>query len=403
MRKPKEIFLGEFNYPLPDERIARYPVPERDRSKLLIFKNKTIQTEEFKALPDLLNKPTHLVFNNTKVIHARLFFRKTTGAQIEIFCLEPIHPFDYQVNFSEFGSVTWKCIVGNSRKWKNEILKAESIDGQIIINAERIKKDRGNEAIRFSWQPENISFSEVLEIFGKTPIPPYLNRDSEESDSLSYQTIYSKHEGSVAAPTAGLHFTEPLLNRIRQNGIPVTEVTLHVGAGTFVPVKVENGLDHEMHTERFQISKGSLLKLIDNHKHITTVGTTSTRTLESLYWMGVKILTQQPAEDCQKLGQFESYGFDFSATREEALLSILAFMEKQKMDIFFGSTSIMISPGYDFMMTDSLITNFHQPSSTLLMLIAAFVGDEWKRIYTYALENDFRFLSYGDSSILFRE
>lgn len=403
MRKPKDIFLGEFNYPLPDERIAGYPLTVRDRSRLLVYKNGNIDSAEFRTLPYILNRYTHLVFNNTKVIHARLLFQKITGAQVEIFCLEPMLPFDYQVNFSASHSVTWKCIVGNSKKWKDEILVAEKNNRQVILKAERLKKEEGYESILFSWQPAEKCFSEILEIFGRTPIPPYLHREAEESDSIAYQTVYSKHEGSVAAPTAGLHFTEALMDHIKHSGIEITNVTLHVGAGTFVPVKVENGLDHVMHTERFQVSRKSIRHLANHHNHITSVGTTSCRTLESLYWIGVKILSGCKEEQCRSIGQFESYTLTDQYTRKEALTAIAGFLEEQNQELFFGSTSIMISPGYDFKMTDCLITNFHQPSSTLLMLIAAFVGDDWKRIYTYALENDFRFLSYGDSSILFRE
>ena len=403
MRKPKDIYLEDYKYELPDERIARYPLVERDQSKLLVYKEGNIFTRKFKDLPQILNPRTHLVFNNTRVIHARLFFQKKTGARIEIFCLEPIDPFDYQVSFGSTTSVVWKCIVGNSKKWKDGVLEAFSKKRQVNLRSERLKKERGNEWIRFSWEPKDMTFSEVLEIFGKTPIPPYLHREAEDSDELHYQTVYSKHEGSVAAPTAGLHFTDSLLKQIRISGTPVSEVTLHVGAGTFVPVKVENGLNHVMHTERFHISKANIIKLIANHQQITPVGTTSTRTLESIYWMGVKVLSGFPEKNCHELGQFESYELMQGRTRNESLQAILSLMEKQNMDLFFGSTSIMISPGYEFKMTNSLITNFHQPSSTLLMLIAAFVGDEWQKIYRYALENNFRFLSYGDSSLLLRE
>lgn len=403
MKKPDYIALSRFNYDLPEEKIASYPLEKRDSSKLLVYKDGGMGEGLFYDLGLFLKSGTQLVFNNSKVIHARLKFNKATGARIEIFCLEPAVPFDYQLNFASQHSVEWKCIVGNSKKWKNEILELINKTGEYKIQARRIGKEKNEELIKFSWEPQNLSFSEIIEIFGSTPIPPYLGREAKESDSLTYQTVYSKHEGSVAAPTAGLHFTDVLLERLKKSNIPISQITLHVGAGTFTPVKVDNGMEHEMHVERFHIPKKELKKLIRHADHITPVGTTSCRTLESLYWMGVKLKTGFHPEECNFLEQFEAYDLDQGISRKEALREIYNYLEKAYREIFLGSTGIMITPGYRFRMTDALITNFHQPGSTLLMLIAALVGEKWRDIYNYALENDFRFLSYGDSSLLFPE
>ncbi len=403
MKKPDYIALSRFNYELPDEKIATYPLELRDRSRLLVYKNGGIEEGRFYDLGSFLKSGTQLVFNNSKVIHARLKFKKATGARIEIFCLEPSVPFDYHLNFASQHSVEWKCIVGNSKKWKNEVLELTHRTGEFKIQAQRIGKEKNEELIKFSWEPGDLSFSEIIEIFGSTPIPPYLGREAEESDSLTYQTVYSKHEGSVAAPTAGLHFTDELIEILKNGNIPISEITLHVGAGTFTPVKVDNGMEHEMHVERFHIRKEELKFLIRRSDHITPVGTTSCRTLESLYWMGVKLKTGFHPEECNFLEQFEAYDLDQNIGRKEALMEIFDHLKKVNREIFLGSTGIMITPGYKFQMTDALITNFHQPGSTLLMLIAALVGDKWRDIYNYALENNFRFLSYGDSSLLFPE
>lgn len=401
MKKPEYIALSEFDYDLPEDRIAKYPLQQRDKSKLLVYRNHRQETRCFSELTEVLASGTHLVFNNSEVIHARLKFRKKTGSKIEIFCLEPSKPFDYERNLSSSGSVEWKCMIGNSKKWKSETLSLFDEKTSIQLNAVRKPREGLNEIISFSWKPEHFSFSEIIEIFGHTPIPPYLDREAEDSDALSYQTVYSMHKGSVAAPTAGLHFTDELIRKLKSSGIPMTEVTLHVGAGTFTPVKVENSLDHEMHIERFHISRDNLRELVEHSEHITAVGTTSCRTLESIYWMGVKMKTGFHPEECLYLGQFEAYKLNHTIDRKEALEALLSFMEAQNRELFLAATGIMISPGYRFRMTDALITNFHQPKSTLLMLIAALVGDAWKNIYKYALENDYRFLSYGDSSILF--
>ncbi|MGC9343696.1 MAG: S-adenosylmethionine:tRNA ribosyltransferase-isomerase [Bacteroidales bacterium] len=402
MKKPKDIPVKLFHYDLPDHRIAKYPLDKRDHSKLLVHKEGETKTKHFYELTEVLNSNTQLVFNNSKVIHARLIFRKESGARIEVFWIEPLNPSDYQLNFSSRDRVTWKCIVGNSKKWKTGKLKLKNPEGTIKLEAERINKLKGEEHIRFSWEPVQMSFSEIIQLFGHTPIPPYLQREDVASDSENYQTVYSKLEGSVAAPTAGLHFTHSLLEKLKTEKFDMTEVTLHVGAGTFTPVKAENGIDHDMHMERFHIHREQLKNLIKGSDPITPVGTTSCRTLESIYWMGVKILSDHPHIECHHLDQFEAYRLNDKVSRRQALNAVLEYLETNDKDIFFGSTRIMISPGYDFKMTDCLITNFHQPGSTLLMLISALVGDKWREIYDYALENDYRFLSYGDSSILFR-
>lgn len=402
MKKPKDIPVKLFHYDLPDHRIAKYPMDKRDESKLLVYKGGEAQSKRFFELPEVLPSNTQLVFNNSKVIHARLIFRKKSGARIEVFCLEPLKPSDYQLNFSSREYVVWKCIVGNSKKWKTGKLEISDPSGNITLAAERIRKAQGEEHIKLRWAPDTMSFSEIIQLFGHTPIPPYLHREDEVSDSENYQTVYSKFEGSVAAPTAGLHFTSSLLEKLRKTRYNMSEVTLHVGAGTFTPVKVENGIDHDMHMERFHIQREQLKNLIKKSDHITPVGTTSCRTLESLYWMGVKILGGYPGNECHSLDQFEAYNLKDDVSRDQALRAVLQYLESTNKDIFFGSTRIMISPGYDFRMTDCLITNFHQPGSTLLMLISALVGDKWREIYDYALKNDYRFLSYGDSSILFR-
>lgn len=403
MNKPKDIALADFNYPLPDYKIAKYPVQKRDNSKLLVYKDQTIRSDKFINLPEFLYKRTQLVFNISKVIHARLIFRKAGGARIEVFCLEPVYPFNYEQNLASEGVVTWKCLVGNSKKWKNEILSIEDKISKNVLSARRVKKEKNYELIRFHWDPYSKPFSEILSLFGKTPIPPYLGRESEETDSLKYQTVYSMDEGSVAAPTAGLHFTDSLLSRLRKDDFLLNRLTLHVGAGTFTPVKEQNGIHHKMHVERFHMELNSLKSLLSRCDHITAVGTTSCRTLESLYWMGVKILEGYGEDDITHLKQFEAYTLPETHSRKESLQAVIHYLQENRRRVFFGSTGIMISPGYTFRMTDCLITNFHQPSSTLLMLISAFIGDTWKEIYDFALKNNFRFLSYGDSSILYRQ
>lgn len=400
MKKPEFLSLKIFNYSLPEEKIAKYPVVKRDHSKLLVYKDNSISNSEFKYLPKYIPDGAHLVFNETKVIHARLIFRKKTGAKIEIFCLEPIQPNDYQLNFSSRNKVVWKCLIGNLKKWKDEKLEFITDYGYNLY-ANKIESNNSSNYVEFSWNSDNKSFSEIIAEVGSTPIPPYLNRQAEESDSENYQTVYSKNEGSVAAPTAGLHFTNEVMEDLRAKQIQETFLTLHVGAGTFVPVKSENAIDHSMHIERIYIQKSAIRNLISNSDFIIPVGTTSCRTLESLYWFGVKIITKKFDEKYPLLQQWEAHELNLGIGRKEALKAILNYLERINSDIFSAATGIMITPGYDFQMTDALITNFHQPSSTLLMLISSLTGDSWKDIYNYALLNDFRFLSYGDSSLLF--
>ncbi len=398
----ESIRMDEYTYPLPEERIAKYPLKERDRSKLLVYQNGQISHDCFENLVDYLNSGSLLVFNDTKVIQARLVFRKDTGARIEIFCLEPKAPADYMLAFQATGSVTWRCIVGNLSKWKGQTLSRTitSERSEFKLFAERIGEEEGEQIIKFSWNNKKISFGEILETTGLTPIPPYLNRDSEEIDKNRYQTIYSKNRGSVAAPTAGFHFTDTILKDLDRKKIGRAQVTLHIGTGTFKPVKSFTARGHKMHTERFFISQPELLKLAEN-KQIIPVGTTSLRTIESLYWLGSKI-RQNPTinPDNLTINQWEPYNQDISLSRKKIVETLLEFLDKNGKTKIEASTEIMIIPGYKFRMTDGLITNYHQPHSTLLLLIAAYVGEDWKKIYQYSLENDFRFLSYGDSSLL---
>lgn len=400
MKKPDYISLDNYHYPLPDNRIAKYPLAQRDKSKLLVYKNDRISSLQFSNLPDVIPANAHMVLNETRVIHARLIFRKTSGAKIEIFCLEPLMPSEYQLNFSSQESVKWKCLIGNQKKWKSGILQMISEDG-IQLNAEKFKNTENENIIEFSWSDKRKSFSEIIQMFGSTPIPPYLNRNAEESDSHTYQTVYSKNEGSVAAPTAGLHFTEAVLRSLKEKNIEESFLTLHVGAGTFVPVKSENAVDHNMHVERIIFSKKTIFSLLNNNHFIVPVGTTSCRSLESLYWIGVQIISSVFNPQNPYLSQWGVYELDDKYSRQEILKCIYDYMEEMNLEKITASTGIMITPGYSFKMTDALITNFHQPSSTLLMLISALTGEKWRDIYDYALKNDFRFLSYGDSNLLF--
>lgn len=397
MNRPEYIDLSQFSYELDENRIAKYPLEERDASRLLYYRDHKIKDFIFRDLPTVLRGKPLLVFNETKVIHARLKFRKPTGAEIEIFCLNPVDPPEYQTSFEAKKSVLWECLIGNAKKWSSDELSIEK-KGQAILSIRRTGKKN---QIQFIWEPAELSFSEVLEFFGSTPIPPYLDRDPEESDRIRYQTVYSREEGSVAAPTAGLHFTDKVLNELREKGIPRCFLTLHVGAGTFTPVKSLNAADHEMHIEHISITRENLKNIIEHNDLIIPVGTTSCRTLESLFWLGVKRLNEGSLT--RHLSQWEAWSLPGSFSRSQALNAIYEDMCAQQLERFDASTGIMITPGYKFRMTDALITNFHQPSSTLLMLIAALTGEEWKRIYAHALDNGYRFLSYGDGSIVFRE
>ncbi len=404
MKRPENIELNEFEYHLPDSFIARFPLNKRDNSRLLIYKDQAITEKKFSTLPELFDASYNLIFNETRVIHARLKFKKKTGADIEIFCLEPVNPSDYFLSFSSQSVVEWKCLIGNNKKWKEGYLeKVISYEGKsYFFRAEKSGIIEGCQIVSFSWDPEDLCFGEILEIAGETPIPPYLKREAAPSDSETYQTIYSKHEGSVAAPTAGFHFTSSVLDGLKKKNTGISFLTLHVGAGTFVPVKDSNAVLHRMHREKIIVSRVLLESLRLNKRRTVAVGTTSCRSLESLYWLGVKSLSCDKAETQLHLSQWEAYDLPQDISVKNSIEGILRFLDNRKLENLEASTEIMISPGYDFKMTDVLITNFHQPSSTLLMLVSAFIGDSARKmVYSYALENKFRFLSYGDSSVLF--
>jgi len=404
MSEVKNISITDFTYDLPDEKIAKYPLNERDASKLLLFDKGRISEERFKNIGDFLEENSLIVFNNTKVIQARLNFKKESGARIEVFCLEPYFPADYEQSFQTREKVQWKCIVGNAKKWKIGKVSSEfQISGESFeLQAEKIVQLADAWIIEFTWKSAH-SFSEIMEASGQTPIPPYLNRQAEEQDKTRYQTVYSKHKGSVAAPTAGLHFTEQILSNLASRHIEIAEVSLHVGAGTFKPVKSETIGEHEMHSEHFTVTKEVIGKILHNKGKITAVGTTSVRTLESIYWIGVKIkLGDFSDEEIFKISQWEVYELTNTISLEESLNAILNFLNLKKTSFIDAITQIMIVPSYEFKTVNTLITNFHQPQSTLLLLISAFIGNNWKKVYEFALENNFRFLSYGDSSLLKR-
>ncbi|MBR1808613.1 MAG: S-adenosylmethionine:tRNA ribosyltransferase-isomerase [Paludibacteraceae bacterium] len=389
--------INDYNYPLPDERIAKYPLPERDHSKLLLYKDGNIKEHVFYQLPSLLPHDTRLVCNNTRVIQARLVFHKQSGARIEVFCLEPVVPHDYQLSLSSTKPVEWKCMIGNLKKWKEGtlVLPIDVKGMQVLLHAERLATNGNTHTVRFSWSDPLLSFAEVLDSAGELPIPPYLNRPTEESDKVTYQTVYSRIKGSVAAPTAGLHFTDAVLADLAQRGIERTELTLHVGAGTFQPVKTDDADKHVMHTEIIAVPRQAIEEILSSLGHICAVGTTSMRTLESLYYIGMH--PENPA-----VGQTEPYDKEYVMPVAEALRNIIDYLDRTGQQVLHAETQIMIKPGYKFRIVDMLLTNFHQPKSTLLLLVSAFVGEDWKKIYTFALDNGFRFLSYGDSSLLFR-
>ena len=406
----KPIYIADYNYPLPDERIAKYPLAERDHSKLLVYRNGQVSEDVFYHVGDYIAPDSLLIYNNTRVIQARLEFHKATGARIEIFCLEPIAPHDYQLSLGSTTGCTWKCMVGNVKKWHDESLELRVESLGVTLRAYKEQTMGNTFAIRFEWNGDNISFAEILDAAGELPIPPYLNRKTEESDKTTYQTVYSRIKGSVAAPTAGLHFTDKVLNDLRNRGIETDEVTLHVGAGTFLPVKTADANEHTMHTEIIAVPKSTIKHIISKLGKIVAVGTTSMRTLESLYFIGAKLRNTEISEYRNTeihVGQFEPYEEVRSETVSlcevrEKLQAIIDYLEATGQDTLHAETQIMIKPGYEFHVVDQLITNFHQPQSTLLLLVSAFVGGDWKTIYDYALSHDFRFLSYGDSSILTR-
>lgn len=387
------IYIADYNYPLPDERIAKYPLKERDHSKLLVYRDGQVSEDLFYNIGNHIAPHSLLIYNNTRVIQARLEFHKASGARIEVFCLEPLTPHDYQLSLSSTTGCTWKCLIGNAKKWHSEPIELQV--GSYTLRAYKGEATGNTYAVRFEWNDTTVSFAEILDAAGELPIPPYLNRKTEESDKTTYQTVYSRIKGSVAAPTAGLHFTQKVLDDLRARGIETDEVTLHVGAGTFLPVKTADANEHVMHTEIISVPRETIAHIQAKLGRIVAVGTTSMRTLESLYFMG-----------CNKaatVAQFEPYEKEYTLSAKESLQSLLDWMDATGQETLHAETQIMIKPGYQFHIVDQLITNFHQPQSTLLLLVSAFVNGDWHTIYDYALAHDFRFLSYGDSSILNRQ
>lgn len=402
--KAQDIRIEEFDYPLPDERIAKFPLAKRDESKLLLYKDGVIGETQFKHITDHLPAGSLMVFNNTRVIQARLLFQKQTGARIEVFCLEPVAPHDYALIFQQTERCSWNCLVGNLKKWKEGPLMRTVVMGEDEVTLQAIKKESYGDShiIEFSWNNPRYSFADLLEAAGILPIPPYLHRETEKSDLQTYQTVYSKIKGSVAAPTAGLHFTPEVLADIDAHGIGREEVTLHVGAGTFKPVKSDTLQGHEMHTEFISVRRSSIERIQQNLGKIIAVGTTSVRTLESLYYIGVT-LSKMPNATSEELVVKQWMPYDEAnntLSTYDALQQILDYLDRQQADRLVTATQIIIAPGYTFKVVCGIVTNFHQPKSTLILLISAFVKGNWKPIYRYALEHDFRFLSYGDSSLL---
>lgn len=402
---PKDLSINDYTYSLPEEKIAKYPLAERDASKLLIYKNKNINEDIYKNIADYIPANSLLIFNNTKVVEARLLFQKATGGIIEIFCLEPHEQYsDITTAMLQKGKVLWQCLVGGASKWKTGQLLEKKIvlgENEIILQANYIEKKSDHFIIELSWTPNNLSFSEILHLTGAIPLPPYIKRTAEISDTERYQTVYAAHDGSVAAPTAGLHFTETIFTQLREKNIQKDFVTLHVGAGTFKPVKSETMQEHEMHAEWIDVSKDTIeniLKKLDNN--IIAVGTTSLRTIESLYWLGLKE-SRVESERILSLSQWEAYELaSKNINAKDSLQSLLNWMELNSLNRLVAKTQILIAPGYEFKIVKGLVTNFHQPQSTLLLLVAALIGEDWKKIYDHALQNDFRFLSYGDGCLL---
>ena len=399
------LLIDKYDYPLTDDRIAKYPLAERDMSKLLVFKDGTIREDRFRNIGEYLPAGSHLIYNNTRVIQARLVFHKESGARIEVFCLEPIEPHDYQLSLGSMCGCTWKCMVGNLKKWKAGSL--EMPVAGTVLRAEKLSTTGNTHSIRFTWTDETLSFAEILDAVGELPIPPYLNRATEESDKRTYQTVYSRIKGSVAAPTAGLHFTEAVLQDLRNRGVGISELTLHVGAGTFQPVKTEDANEHTMHTEIVAVPRQTIADVLEHLGHIVAVGTTSVRTLESLYYIGVQMHERRWSDEECHVGQFEPYEREYTLPTAEALTAILDYLDRTKQTTLHAETQIMIRPGFVFRIVNQMITNFHQPKSTLLLLVSAFLdgdsleGKNWHQVYDYALKHDFRFLSYGDSNLFF--
>ena len=397
-----DISTEALNYNLEESNIAKYPLSQRDQSKLLIYRNGKITDSKFLALSEFLPEHSLLIFNNTKVIRARLHFQKATGANIEVFCLDPTDPSDYQISFQQTSYCTWNCMVGNLKKWKNDILVKElNVNGKnIYFKAEKLLQREGAVQVKFSWDEPSIDFASIIEAAGILPIPPYLNRETENSDIERYQTVYSKIKGSVAAPTAGLHFTDAVFQKLKNKSIDCEELTLHVGAGTFKPVQSKTIADHDMHAEQIIVHRDLVEKILNHNGKLIAVGTTSIRTLESLYWLGTKLHTN-PDVPYNRLGieQWQPYNNEISLSKTAALEAILQYMTKHELETIAAHTKIIIVPGYQFRIIDGMITNFHQPQSTLLLLISAYLGNDWKWVYKHALDNNYRFLSYGDSNL----
>lgn len=400
--KTQQISIEDYNYSLPDERIAKFPLPKRDESKLLLYRDGKVSESVFKHITDYLPEGSLMVFNNTRVIQARLLFQRATGAQIEVFCLDPAAPHDYELIFQQTEACNWICLIGNAKKWKEPVLSREiTVAGQTVrLSAEKVQSYGETHQVRFSWDG-GFSFAEVLDAAGELPIPPYLHRKTEESDLKTYQTVYSKIKGSVAAPTAGLHFTPRVLEALQEKGIDLEELTLHVGAGTFKPVKSEEIEGHEMHTEYISVNRNTIKKLIDHDGCAIAVGTTSVRTLESLYHIGVTLADHPDATEQElHVRQWQPYEKYDQIPPVVALQKILGYLDRNGLEALHTSTQIIIAPGYQYKIVKAMVTNFHQPQSTLLLLVSAFVKGNWRTIYDYALSHDFRFLSYGDSSLL---
>jgi len=397
--KSLDIAIADFDYPLPEDKIAKFPLAERDKAKLLVLRKEAISEIPFFELPQILDENTLLIYNDTKVVHARLFFKKETGSVIEVFCLEPTDPNEIQIAFAQRGVGRWKCFIGNNKKWKQgQLTKTIEYEGKkIILHAEREKQVDNAWIVKFTWT-EQYSFAEVLALMGVIPLPPYLNREARKEDNDDYQTIYANEDGSVAAPTAGLHFTEKTFKDLEAKNIKSSFVTLHVGAGTFKPVTTDFISEHVMHTEKITVTKQVIQDLIDYiNKKIVCVGTTSVRTIESLYWYGVKLIEDKETETDINVLQWEPYQKNQTIEAKEALQAIIDIMNKENINLLCGQTQIIIAPSYKYRIVKAMVTNFHQPKSTLLLLVSAMIGEKWKECYKFALENDFRFLSFGDA------
>lgn len=404
----RRIRIEDFDYPLQTEQIAQFPLEKRDNSKLLLFKDNHLDEDIFANIATHLPQDSLLISNETRVVHARLLFRKLSGSQIEVFCLEPVEPTnDIQLAFQQKQNCTWKCLVGNARRWKSGPLQLKGVidSYSVTLTANLISRDEATFMIQFDWAPVDYTFAQVLEYFGKIPLPPYISREVSENDNTRYQTVFARNDGSVAAPTAGLHFTPEVLSSLERRKIQTESITLHVGAGTFKPVSTDTIGEHNMHYEQVIVQVKLLKELLRyRNKHITLVGTTTVRTLESVYWQGVKWLRNKPEALVLHIEQWDPYLelSDMNVSTQDALQCVIDTLEKAGLSELHGETSLMIAPGYEYHIPDAIITNFHQPKSTLLLLVAAFVGEDWKSAYKYALANNFRFLSYGDSCLFFK-